>query len=129
MVEACDALSALCQHDSSQQSMVVVRRYSNTPYIPKGTSHSPYLDVGPFSWGVASTQFPLDRLHLHQLLSINRTDMLLPCEEGEERMGTYPHLSQDTMGEFGGGTSSFPSDLPVSPHASFSSTPGRVHPD
>ena len=33
-MEASDALSAICQHDSTQPSGVVVRRYTNTPYIP-----------------------------------------------------------------------------------------------
>ena len=37
-MEASDALSALCQHDSPQPTVVVIRRYTNTPYIPQGTS-------------------------------------------------------------------------------------------
>ena len=57
-IEACDALSALCP------SVMLVRRYSNTPYIPRGTCCSLYLDVSTFSGGAASAQFPLDRLHL-----------------------------------------------------------------
>ena len=56
-IEACDALSALCECDSSELSMVVVRNYSNTPYIPRGTSHSLYLDMGTLSGGMFSTQF------------------------------------------------------------------------
>ena len=51
-MEACDTLSALHQCDSSEPSVVVVRRYSNTPYIPQGMIHSLYLDVGTFSGGV-----------------------------------------------------------------------------
>ena len=39
-MEACDALSALCQYDSSEPSVGMVRRYSNTPYIPQGMTHS-----------------------------------------------------------------------------------------
>ena len=35
-IEACDALSTLHQCDLSEPSLVVVRRYSNTPYIPRG---------------------------------------------------------------------------------------------
>ena len=35
-IEACDALSALHQCNSSELSVVVIRRYSNTPYIPRG---------------------------------------------------------------------------------------------
>ena len=74
--------------------MVVVRRYSNTPYIPKGMSHSLYLDVDTLTGGTTSTQFPLDRLCLHQLLPFNRTEVLLPCGEGKERLETYPHLPE-----------------------------------
>ena len=33
-IEASEALSALCQCDSLEPSVVVVRRYTNTPYIP-----------------------------------------------------------------------------------------------
>ena len=53
-LEACDALSALHQHDSCESSVVVVRWYTNTPYIPRGTSHSLYLDMSILSGGIAS---------------------------------------------------------------------------
>ena len=33
-VEASEALSALHQHDLPEPSVVVVRRYTNSPYIP-----------------------------------------------------------------------------------------------
>ena len=62
--EACDALSTLHQPNSSEPSMVVVRRYSNTPCIPWGMSHSLYLDVDNLSGCASFAQFPLDRLHL-----------------------------------------------------------------
>ena len=51
-MEASDALSALCQCNSSEPSVVAVRRYSNTLYIPQGMICSLYLDVGTFSGGV-----------------------------------------------------------------------------
>ena len=44
-MEASDALSTLCQCDLPEPSVVVVRRYTNTPHIPQGSSHLPYLDV------------------------------------------------------------------------------------
>ena len=91
-IEACDILSALLQCGSSEPSMMVVRRHSNTPHIPRGTAHSLYLDVGTLSWGASSAQFPLDRLHLCHLFPFTRNGVLLPCEEGEERLQTYPHL-------------------------------------
>ena len=127
--EASDALSTFCQHNSSQPSVVVVGRYSNTHYIPRGTSCSLYLDVDIFSWGTVSAQFPLDRLHFGWLLPFTKTDMLLPCGEGEERLGMYSDLPEIQWGEFRGGTPSFWCDLPFRPNVGSSSTPGRVHPD
>ena len=47
-IEACDALSTLHQCNLSEPSVVVVKRYSNTPYIPRGMTHSLYLDVELF---------------------------------------------------------------------------------
>ena len=37
-METCDALFTSCQCDSPEPSVVVVRRYANTPYIPRGTT-------------------------------------------------------------------------------------------
>ena len=62
--EASDALSALHQQDSPEASVVVVRKYTNTPYIPLGTSQLLYLDDSNLSRGTSSTQLPLDCLHL-----------------------------------------------------------------
>ena len=90
-IEACDALSTLHQRDSSEPSVVVVRRYSNTPYIPTGMSHSLYLDVDSLSGGASSTQFPLDRLCLCWIIPFTRNEVLLPHEEGEE---STPHLPE-----------------------------------
>ena len=45
-IDACNALSVLHQCNSSELNMVVMRRYSNTPYIPRGMSHLLNLDVG-----------------------------------------------------------------------------------
>ena len=56
-IEACDTLSTLHQCNLPEPSMVVVRRYSNTPYIPRGMSCSLYLDVDTLSGGAASAQF------------------------------------------------------------------------
>ena len=67
-MEASDALSALYQHDSPKPSVVVVRRYTNTSYIPQGTSWLLYLDVSTLAGCASSAQFPLDHLHLQRLL-------------------------------------------------------------
>ena len=93
-MEACNGPFALCQCDSCELSVVVVRRYFNTPYIPRRTSHSLYLDMGTLSRGIASTQFPLDRMHLCQLLPFSKTEVLLPIKVGGEDLKTYPHLSE-----------------------------------
>ena len=93
----CDALSALCQCDLSEPSVVAVRRYSNTSYIPQGMIHSPYLDVGTFSGGITSALFRLDRLHLCWLLPISRTDVLLPHTVGKRGWRHTP-ISQSSYG-------------------------------
>ena len=66
-MEASNSLSALHQCDSLKPSVVVVRRYTNTPYILWGSTHFLYLDVSTLSGGASSTQFPLDWLHLCRL--------------------------------------------------------------
>ena len=91
-IEACDVLSALHWCNSSELNMVVARRYSNTLYIPRVMSHSLYLDVGTFSGGVASVQFPLETLCLCWLLPFSELEVLLPCKVGEEWLETYPYL-------------------------------------
>ena len=93
-MEVPDALSALHQFNSSEPSVVVVRRYSNTLYIPWGMIHSLYLDVGTFSGNTTSAQFPLDRLHLCCLLPISRTNVCLPHKVWGEGLETYPHLPE-----------------------------------
>ena len=49
------------------------------------------------------------------LIPFSRMELLLPHEEGEERLETYPHLPE-ICGRFGGGTLPFQSDFSVSPH-------------
>ena len=128
-IEACDALSTLHKCDSSEVSMVVRRTHSNTPYIPRGTCHSLYLDVGSLSGGASSTQFPLYRLHLHWQLPFTRSKLLLPCEEGDDRLEMYPHLPEILWESSAEEHPSFQSNLPVSPHASSSTASGGGHSD
>ena len=92
-MEASDALSALCQCNSPEPSVIVVRRYTNTPYIPWGFSHLPYLDMSTPSGGTSSTQFPLHWLCLHRLLPFFDTEVVLPQEEGEMELKVFPHFS------------------------------------
>ena len=93
-MEASYALSTLHQCDSSEPSVVVVRRYSNTTYMPQGMSHSLYLDVGTLSGCTSSAQFPLDRLCLCWLIPFSRTEVLLPPKEGEQSQEMNPHLPE-----------------------------------
>ena len=90
-MEASDALSALHQHNSPKPSVVVIRRYTNTPYIPQETSWLLYLNVSTLSGGTSSIQFPLDHLCIQRLLPYSKTKVHLPCEEGETRFKVYPH--------------------------------------
>ena len=50
---ASDALYALHQCNSLEPSVAVVRRYTNSPYIPQGSSHFLYLDVSTLSGGAS----------------------------------------------------------------------------
>ena len=91
-MEASNALSALHQHNLPEPSVAVVRRYANTPYIPWGSSHLPYLDMNTLSGGTLSAQFPLDWLCLHRLLPFSDTEVVLPWEEGETELKVLPHF-------------------------------------
>ena len=55
-MEASDAFSALHLCNSLEPSALIVRRYTNTPYIPGGSSHLPYLHMSILSGGASSTQ-------------------------------------------------------------------------
>ena len=92
-IEACDVLSVLLQYDLSELSVVVVRRYSNTLYIPRGSPIHSILMSTLFQGVLALPNFLLDKLLLCWLLPVNRTEVLLPCEVGEEGLETHPHLS------------------------------------
>ena len=63
-VEASEALSDLHQHYSLEPSVVLVRRFTNSPYLPWGSFGFLYLDTTTLSGGTSSTQFPLDLLFL-----------------------------------------------------------------
>ena len=90
-IEASNTLSALHQCDSL---VVVVRRYTNTPYIPQGSSHFLYMDISTLSGGTSSAQFLLDWLHLYRLLSFSDTEVVLLQEEGEMGWKVFPHFQE-----------------------------------
>ena len=70
---------------------VVVRRYTNTPYIPWGTARLLYLDVITLSGGLSTVQFPQECLHLQRLLPYSKTEVLLPHKEGGMESKVYPY--------------------------------------
>ena len=90
-MEASDALSAIHQCDSPEPSIVVVRRYTKTPYISWGTSQFLYLYVSTLPGNTSSAQFPLDHLHLWRSLPYSKTKVFFPHEEGEMGFQVYTH--------------------------------------
>ena len=84
-VEASEVFFALCQHVSLEPSVVVVRRFTNSPYFPWGSFGFLYLDMTTLSGGTSSTQFPLDWLCLCRILPYSNTKVVLPW--GRERKG------------------------------------------
>ena len=127
--EACDALSTLCQYNSSELSVVVIRRYSNTPYIPRGTSCAFYLDMGTFSGGAASAQFLLDRHAFVPATSFQWIRGATATQDGGRGFEDIPPSARVPMGEVRGGTLFFWSHLPVNPPASSCFASGRVYQD
>ena len=95
-MEASEVLNALHQHDSPDPSVFMVRRYTNTPFIPWVTSRLLYLNVSDLPRGTSFAQFPLNHLHLWKLLPYSKTEVLLSHEEGETGYRTYP-LSQGVL--------------------------------
>ena len=93
-MEASDTLSALHQHNSLRSSVVVVRRYTITHYIPGESSHLPYPDKITLSGDASSSQFPLHWLCLCKLLPFSDTEVALPSEEGEMGLGVFPHFQR-----------------------------------
>ena len=91
-MEASDALSALYQCDSLEPSVVLVRRYTNIPYIPWGSSCLPYLDESTLCRGTSSAQFPLDQLCIHRLLPFLDTEVVFPQEVGEMGLKMCPPI-------------------------------------
>ena len=88
-MEASDAFSTLHQCDLPEPGVVVVRRYTDTTYIPQRTSHFLYLDMNTLSRGASSAQFPLDWLCQCRLLPFSEAKVVLPHEKGEVTLKVY----------------------------------------
>ena len=92
-MEASEALSALHQQDSPESCVVVVRRFTNSHYLPLGSFGFLYLEVTTLFRGTSSTRFPLDWLCLCRLLPYSNTEVVLPLEEGEG-LKMYPFFQK-----------------------------------
>ena len=98
-VEVSEVLSALCQCDLLEPSVVVVRRFTNSPYLPWGSFGLLYLGVITFSRGASSAQFPLDQLCLcRQLPYFSHQDSPAPGG-GRGRVEGVSLLSRDPVGQ------------------------------
>ena len=128
-IEACDALSTLHQQDSSELRVVVVRRYSNTIYIPRGTSWALYWTQALSLGVLLLPNSPLDRLHLCQPTSFQWISGAATMQGGRSGFDDIPPSPWVPMGYVRGGTLSFQTHLPVNPPASSCFSSGRVHPD
>ena len=83
--------SCPCQYDSSE-CVVVVRRYSNTPYIPRGTSHALYMDIGTFFGVHCINAFPFRQAaFVTGCFQFSETDILLPSMVGGDRFEDVCH--------------------------------------
>ena len=84
-MEASNALSAIHQCDLLEPSVVIVRRYGNTPYMPQGSSCLPYLDISTLSRAL-----PLPNSHQTSYVYTDCSPSLTPkwsCLEKRERWG------------------------------------------
>ena len=75
-VEPSEVLSTLLQQDSPKLSIVVMKIFANSPYLPWGSFGFPYLDVTTLAAGMLATQFPLLQLCLHRLLPFLSTQVV-----------------------------------------------------
>ena len=93
-VEPSEVLSTLLQQDCPRLSVVVVKIFTNSPYIPHGSFSFPYLDVTTLAVGMFAAQFPLAWLWLYRLLPFSSTQVVLPCERDDRELKVYPFLQE-----------------------------------
>ena len=80
--------------NSLKLSVVVVRIFANSPYLPWRSFSLPYLDVTALPEGALAAQFPSEWLCLWCLLLYSQTHVILPCEEEGEKLKVYPILQE-----------------------------------
>ena len=97
-VEPPEVLSTLVQQDSPKPSVVVVKIFTNSPYLPQGSFSFPYLDVTSLSVGATTTQFPLAWLCLCRLPFI--LPLRLSCHiRGRKRGSKSIHSTKKHCGK------------------------------
>ena len=74
----------------------VWRWQRGVPTLLTSLGHIPFHlpGHGTLSRGLASSQFPLDRLHLCWLLPFSKTEVLLPIKVRGEGLKMYPHIPE-----------------------------------
>ena len=93
-VEPSVALSILLQCDSPEPSIVVVKIFTNSPYLPWGPFSFPYLDITTLSVGTLTTQFPLAQVHICRLLPFSSPQVALLCKKDDKELKVYPFLQE-----------------------------------
>ena len=96
------------------QAWLWLRRYSNTSYIPWGMTPSLYLDMGIFSGGITSIQFPLDRLCLHCYILLAGLRCFYHAKWGKRGWRHTP-ISQSSYGMVQRRNTIFPIQSPCQP--------------
>ena len=87
-----DALSTLVQWDSSKPGVVVVKVFTNLPYLPWGSFGPFYLNITTLSVGTSTTQFPTCLVHMHRFLPYSPIQVILPQEKEGDGLKIYPFL-------------------------------------
>ena len=103
-VESSEALSTLVQQDSPKLSVVVLKIFTNSPYLPWESSGFHYLDVTTLSIGACqppnsplASAVPMQAAPLFFLiipLLILPYSSTLPCVKEEEGLKVYPFLKE-----------------------------------
>ena len=93
-VEPLVGISTLFQWDSPELGIVVVKIFTNLPYVPWGSFGFPYLDITTLSVGTSTTQFPLTQLCLCRLLQYSSTQVILRWEKEGYRLKVIPFLKE-----------------------------------
>ena len=89
----------LVQWDSHELAMVMMKIFTNSPYIPQGSFGLSFLDVATLLEGASTIQFPLPQLHLCQLLLYSSTQVILPKKEKEANELKITLITQQTLWE------------------------------